>query len=289
MDFFNIKMKKKLNLINRFKKEILKGFLRLYYFLEIKYLRFFLFQNKDKKYFKINKISLLCPTKNRSKKFARFAQSLINKTNQFDRIELLIGFDLIENEIDLYEHTISELKKNGVTVKKFFDNLKTHALRNNFLAKNCNGDIIFPVNDDMIITTNNWDKIIDDEFSKNDPLEPLCIWINCDRKYKNLDFSAFPIINASWYKSLNYIVPEYFRFWYLDWWICEVSRISKRYFLSKVSIQQFHAHTFANEIDDTHNLNSTKDNLDHDYNMWLKTKTNRIEDVIKIKSTLKKL
>jgi len=289
MDFFNIKMKKKLSLINRFKKEILKGFLRLYYFLEIKYLRFFLFQNKDKKYFKINKISLLCPTKNRSKKFARFAQSLINKTNQFDRIELLIGFDLIENEIDLYEHTISELKKNGVTVKKFFDNLKTHALRNNFLAKNCNGDIIFPVNDDMIITTNNWDKIIDDEFSKNDPLEPLCIWINCDRKYKNLDFSAFPIINASWYKSLNYIVPEYFRFWYLDWWICEVSRISKRYFLSKVSIQQFHAHTFTNEIDDTHNLNSTKDNLDHDYNMWLKTKTNRIEDVIKIKSTLKKL
>jgi hypothetical protein len=289
MGFFNIKMKKKLSLINRYKKEILKGFLRLYYFLEIKYLRFFLFQNKDKKYFKINKISLLCPTKKRSKKFARFAQSLINKTNQFDRIELLIGFDLIEDEIDLYEQTISELKKNGVTVKKYFENLKTHALRNNFLAKNCNGDIIFPVNDDMIITTNNWDKIIDDEFSKNDPLEPLCIWINCDRKYKNLDFSAFPIINASWYKSLNYIVPEYFRFWYLDWWICEVSRISKRYFLSKVSIQQFHAHTFANEIDDTHNLNSTKDNLDHDYNMWLKTKTNRIEDVIKIKSTLKKL
>jgi hypothetical protein len=282
MDFFNIKMKKKLSLINRFKKEIHKGFFRLYYFLEIKYLRFFLFQNKNKKYFKINKISLLCPTKNRSKKFARFAQSLINKTNQFDRIELLIGFDLIEDEIDLYEHTISELKKNGVTIKKFFENLKTHALRNNFLAKNCHGDIIFPVNDDMIITTNNWDKIIDDEFSKNDPLEPLCIWINCDRKYKNLDFSAFPIINASWYKSLNYIVPEYFRFWYLDWWICEVSRISKRYFLSKVSIRQFHAHTFTNEIDDTHNLNSTKDNLDHDYNMWLKTKTNRIKDSYKI-------
>ena len=275
-------MKKKLSLINRFKKEILKGFLRLYYFLEIKYLRFFLFQNKDKKYFKINKISLLCPTKKRSKKFARFAQSLINKTNQFDRIELLIGFDLIEDEIDLYEHTISELKKNGVTIKKFFENLKTHALRNNFLAKNCNGDIIFPVNDDMIIKTNNWDKIIDDEFSKNDPLEPLCIWINCDRKYKNLDYSAFPIINASWHKSLNYIVPEYFRFWYLDWWICEVSRLSKRYFLSKVAIQQFHAHTFTNEIDDTHKLNSTKNNLDHDYNMWLKTKTNRIKDSYKI-------
>ena len=242
MDISNIKMKKKQNLVNRLKKEFVKGFLRFYYFFEVKYLSFFLFQNKEKKYFKTNMISLLCPTKNRSKKFARFVE-----------------------------------------------NLKTHALRNNFLAKNSIGDIIFPINDDMIITTNNWDKILDDEFSKNDPSEPLCVWVNCDRKYKNLDFSAFPIINRAWYKSLNYIVPEYFRFWYLDWWICEVSRISKRYFLSKVSIKQFHVLTFVNEIDDTHKLNSTQDNLMHDYNMWLKTKKNRIEDVIKIKSTLKRL
>lgn len=284
-----IKMKKKINLIDRFKKELIKGFLRLYYLLEIKYLRFFLFQNKDKNHFKTNTISLLCPTKNRSKKFARFVESLLNTTNQHNRIELLVGFDFIEDEINLYEQTISKLNKKSVTVKKYFKSLKSHASRNNFLAKNSNGDIIFPINDDMIMTTNNWDEIIDDEFSRNNPSEPLCIWINCDRKYKNLDFSAFPIINRAWYKSLNYIVPEYFRFWYLDWWICEVSRISKRYFLSKVSIQQFHAHTFVNEIDDTHKLNSTQDNLDHDYNMWLKTKKNRIEDVIKIKSTLKKL
>ena len=282
MDLSNIKMKKKKKLIDRLKKELVKGFLRLYFFFEVKFLRFFLFQNKEKKYFKTNKVSLLCPTKNRSKKFARFVESLLDNTNQYNRIELLVGFDLVEDEIHLYEQTISKLNKKGIIVKKYFENLKTHALRNNFLAKNCSGDIIFPINDDMIITTSNWDKILDEEFSKNDPSEPLCIWINCDRKYKNLDFSAFPIINRAWYKSLDYIVPEYFRFWYLDWWICEVSRISKRYFLSKVSIRQFHAHTFTNEIDDTHNLNSTKDNLDHDYNMWLKTKTNRIKDSYKI-------
>ena len=289
MDISNIKMKKKQNLVNRLKKEFVKGFLRFYYFFEVKYLSFFLFQNKEKKYFKTNMISLLCPTKNRSKKFARFVESLLDNTNQYNRIELLVGFDLVEDEIDLYEQTISKLNRKGITVKKYFKNLKTHALRNNFLAKNSIGDIIFPINDDMIITTNNWDKILDDEFSKNDPSEPLCVWVNCDRKYKNLDFSAFPVINVAWYKSLNYIVPEYFRFWYLDWWICEVSRISKRYFLSKVSIKQFHVLTFVNEIDDTHKLNSTQDNLMHDYNMWLKTKKNRIEDVIKIKSTLKKL
>ena len=289
MDLSNIKMKKKKKLIDKLKKELVKGFLRLYFFFEVKFLRFFLFQNKEKKYFKTNKVSLLCPTKNRSKKFARFVESLLDNTNQYNRIELLVGFDLVEDEIHLYEQTISKLNKKGIIVKKYFENLKTHALRNNFLAKNCSGDIIFPINDDMIITTSNWDKILDEEFSKNDPSEPLCIWINCDRKYKNLDFSAFPIINRTWYKSLDYIVPEYFRFWYLDWWICEVSRISKRYFLSNISIQQFHAHTFVNEIDDTHKLNSTENNLDYDYKMWLKTKKYRIEDGLKIVSTLKKI
>ena len=155
------------------------------------------------------------------------------------------------------------------------------------MAKNSTGDRIFPINDDMIITSNYWDDILDDEFSKNNPSEPLCVWVNCDRKYKNLDFSAFPIINAAWYKSLNYIVPEYFRFWYLDWWICEVSRISNRYFLSTISIHQFHADTFTNEIDSTHKLNSTQENLNHDYNMWLKTNNYRIKDSLKINSNIK--
>ena len=287
MDQVNIQMKKKLNFLNRFNKELVKGFLRLYFFLEVKYLRFFLFQNKNKKYLKVNKISLLCPTKNRSKKFARLTESLLSKTDQFYRIELLICFDLIEDEINSYEEVFSTLSNKGVDVVKFFENYKTHASRNNFLANKCTGDIIFPINDDMIFTTKKWDRIIDNEFSTNDPLEPLCVWVNCDRKYKNLDFSAFPVINVAWHNSLNYIVPEYFKFWYLDWWICEVSRLSYRYFLSSISIHQFHADTFADEIDNTHRLNSTRDNLNHDFNMWLKTKKNRIKDSIKINSFIK--
>ena len=118
MDISNIKMKKKQNLVNRLKKEFVKGFLRFYYFFEVKYLSFFLFQNKEKKYFKTNMISLLCPTKNRSKKFARFVESLLDNTNQYNRIELLVGFDLVEDEIDLYEQTISKLNRKGITVKK---------------------------------------------------------------------------------------------------------------------------------------------------------------------------
>lgn len=280
-------MKNKLQKFLRIKKEIKKGILRIYYFFEVKILKYCLFtinsfRNNDEQ-----KISLLCPTKNRSSKFKRFSVSLLNKTFNLNRIELLICFDSEEKELDKYKEEFNKLSKSGVSVKIFFKNYKTHALRNNFLAKKSEGKIIFPINDDLILITKNWDNILENEFSRNADSNPLCIWINCDRKYKNLDYSAFPVINNSWYSTLGYIVPEYFRFWYLDWWICEVSRISKNYFLSQVSIHQFHAESYENEKDSVYRQNATEDNLIHDYNMWLKTKNYRIKDSIKIKSKLK--
>ena len=196
----------------------------------------------------------------------------------------MICFDIIEEELDDYEKTLKLLSKKGIKIKKFFINLETHALRNNFLVKNSSGDIIFPINDDLILLSKNWDNIVDYEFSSINPSNPFCIWVNCDRKYKDLDYSAFPIINRYWYNLIGYIVPEYFKFWYLDWWICEVSRLSKKYFLSKIFIHQFHAETYESEKDQTYIQNATQYNLDYDYNMWLKTKNYRIQDSIKINS-----
>ena len=275
-------MKKKINLTLRVKKEITKLYLRIYYTFETFFLRLYYFKFKKKINNNKSIISLLCPTKNRHLKFKRFTDSLINKTNDINRIELLICFDSYEKEIEKYESEILRLIKKGVIVKKFFKDLGSHALRNNYLAEQCSGDIIFPINDDLIFITSNWDKIIDEEFSRNLKSNPLCVWINCDRKYKKLDYSAFPVVNYAWYKRLGYIVPEVFRFWYLDWWICEVSRISKKYFLSNVYIHQFHAETYKSEIDETYKQNATNENLEHDYNMWLKTKNNRIQDSFKI-------
>ena len=277
------KMKRKLNKFQRFKKEIIKGYLLIYYYFEVRFLKFLLFSLKKRRHTHKNKISLICPSKNRSLKFQRMSKSLIEKTNDPKRIELLICFDQIEKEIHLYDKHISDLINKGFVVKKFFENLNTHAKRNNFLATKSKGQIIFPINDDLIIISNKWDSIIDEEFSKNNEDDPLCIWINCDRKYKNLDYSAFPVINRKWYVLLGYVVPEYFKFWYLDWWICEVSRLSKKYFLSKVCIHQYHAETYIEEKDTTYLQNATQSNLDYDYNMWLKTKYFRLQDSTKIR------
>ena len=54
--------------------------------------------------------------------------------------------------------------------------------------------------------------------------------------------------------------------------------------LSEITIKQFHANKYLDEIDTTHKLNSTKKNLDHDKNKWLKTNSLRIKDSLLIKS-----
>lgn len=283
MELFITSMKSKITLNSRIKKEILKGINRIYYFFQANFLRI--------KYFKFQKkvnnclnISLLCPTKNRSIKFERMANSFIKNTKNPNKVELLICFDLVEEEIDSYNDTILKLSSKGFKVKKYFRNLKSHAHRNNFLASQSNNEIIFPINDDLVMISNGWDQIINNEFSKIPLYRPFCIWINCDRKYKFLDYSAFPVINLAWYKCLGYIVPESFIFWYLDWWICEVSRMSKKYFLSSVKIHQFHADTYLNEVDKTHIKNSTEKNLKNDLINWLNTKEKRIKDSFKILS-----
>ena len=110
-------MKKKINLTLRVKKEITKLYLRIYYTFETFFLRLYYFKFKKKINNNKSIISLLCPTKNRYLKFKRFTDSLINKTNDINRIELLICLTL-RKEIEKYESEILRLIKKLI-VKKF--------------------------------------------------------------------------------------------------------------------------------------------------------------------------
>ena len=81
--------------------------------------------------------------------------------------------DLDDPEKDRYLDLIKSYKECKINIKIYHDSLNTHAKRNNLLAQKSTGDIIFPANDDMLFVTENWDQLIDIEFSKNK------IIINC--------------------------------------------------------------------------------------------------------------
>ncbi len=276
-------MKKDIGINKKIKREILKGLKRIYWSNYTKGKYFILtliFVFKKKKVLK-NKISLLLPSKERSNKFKRMMNSINLTISDKNRLELLLLLDENEIEIDQYKNLINDEFKD-YNIKIFIKNIKTHAKRNNFLASHSSGNIIFPINDDIIFVSKFWDDFIDLEFSKCKINQPMCLWINCGKKYNYLH-TDFPIVNKKWYENLNYIGSEYFNFWYLDTWICALSHLSKKFLVTnKITVKQFSADTFENEVDNTFLINRKDGIPEKDLEIWKKTKNERVLEAKKL-------
>ncbi len=260
------------------KKDLRKGIRRLFWFFytNIKYKYLSVNFNK-KKNLKEFKISILLPTRERSVKFKRMLDSLITTCKNIYRIELLILIDEDDKELNKYEEILKDTKYKNLNSKIYIINLPSHAKRNNYLAEKSSGEILFPFNDDVIFISQNWDKEIDLEFSKIKN-QPYCLWINSGQKYLYLH-SDFPVINRIWYEKLGYIGSEFFNFWYLDTWICDLSLRSKKFLISKnIKLYQYSAHTIKEEVDSTHLKNIKNDIPKKDEIIWLETKNERKKD-----------
>ncbi len=271
--------KKKRTISQSIKKDILKGFKRIYFYLytTIKYYlistkAYFLRKNKQK-----FKISLLLPTRERAKKFERLLISLIDTCEDKKRIEILLLLDEDDKEISEYENIINKDIFKPIKFSVITKNLNTHAIRNNYLASLSSGDIIFPINDDMIFISNKWDDQIDSEFSKIDMRNPFCVWIKSNIKYRYLHCD-YPIVNKSWYKKLGYIGSENFNFWYLDTWICDLSIRSGLYLITpNIVVDQLSANRLKGEVDETYLRNINSDKEEKDNKIWDQTKDERIK------------
>ena len=269
--------KKNRSIFQSIVKDLNKGYKRIYWFIYtfIKYnyltFKFKFFNNIINN----NKISLLLPSRERSRKFKRMLISLKSKCLNINRVEILLLLDEDDKEITNYRKLIENDFKN-LNIKLIIKNLKTHALRNNYLASISNGDVLFPVNDDMIFISNHWDHNIDIEFSKNDKAKPFCLWIKSNVKYSYLHCD-YPIINREWYNRLGYVGSENFNFWYLDTWICALSMLSGKYIVTPhITVDQLSANRINKEIDETHLRNINTDKADKDLKIWNKTIDERI-------------
>ena len=136
----------KKNILKKINKEVIKGLRRIYWYnyTNIKYfylsLKFLLLNYNIFK----NKISLILPSRERSQKFERMIKSLKDTCSDLNRIEILILLDTNDKDTSEYKRII-EVNKNDLNINIFILDLKTHAKRNNYLAKKSTGDLIFPI------------------------------------------------------------------------------------------------------------------------------------------------
>jgi len=268
---------KKRDIFSKLKREFVKGIRRIYWynFTILKYFHLSFIFNLTKKKFTKHKISLLLPTRERVEKFSRMLESLMNTCKDSNRLELLVLIDSDDKDINKYKNEIKKYESR-LNINVFITNIKTNAKRHNFLAKNSSGDLIFPLNDDMIFKSNEWDYCLDVEFSKINIDEPFCLWIDAGNRYRYFHCD-YPIVNRKWYEILGYIASEHFNFWYMDWWICELSRRSNRFLLSyNIIVKQLSAHSLKEEVDKTHLKNIESGDQGKDDIIWLNTENERI-------------
>ena len=276
-------IKNKRTIIESLIKDIKKGLKRIfwftftitkYFFITIK----FKFINKKTNLYKI---SILLPSRERSKKFDRMLKSLIETCLDISRLEILLLLDSDDNQLNEYKKIVFE-KYKSLKIAILIKDLKTNAIRNNYLASISKGDVLFPINDDLVFISKNWDKSIDIEFSKINMKKPYCLWIDSGKKYAYLHCD-FPILNRSWYERLGYIGSEFFNFWYMDTWICDLCFKSKKFIVTKkIKVNQLSADTLQNEVDNTF-LRNKKDGIpEKDFKIWNETKNNRFLDSKKL-------
>ena len=268
------------NLFQSINKDILKGFKRIYWFNYLKFKKIFLNLKSEK--FKKYNISILYPTRERSAKFNRMLNSLTINCNDPSRINIMLLFDTDEPELEKYKDVINDKLYKNLNFQIHIKDLKNHAIRNNYLASISNDMILFPVNDDIIFKSKDWDKFIDKEFSKIDISKPYCIWTDTGQKYPYLH-SDFPILNKAWYDRLGYLSSEIFNHWYFDTWICDLSIRSKKFHLSSdIKIYQYSAHSIKEEVDATHLRITKNDNASKDKIIWDESLPIRIIDATKL-------
>lgn len=265
-------------------KDIKKGFSRLFWYnyLNIKYfllnLKKFFFNYSIKKF----TIGVLYPTRERSQKFERMLITMSDNCFDKKRINIFLLFDSDEPEYENYLNIINNKLYSDFTFKIFIKDLKNHAQRNNFLASESKDEILFPVNDDIILKSKNWDLVIDKEFSKIKSNLPYCVWPDAGQKYTYLH-SDFPIVNRSWFNRLGYISSDIFNHWYFDTWICDLCKKSRKFHITPfIKIFQFSAHSIKEEVDKTHLRNANNDKAEKDKILWINSNDKRKLDSNKL-------
>lgn len=156
---------------------------------------------KNSKNHKYN-IAILLPTRGRTDALSRSVISLVNRALDKDKIQLLlafdnddqIGYDYFEKEVAPY------LESKGVDYEAFeFDSLGYEGLNQyyNSLAKNADADWFFIWNDDAIMESTGWDRII---ASHTGNFKLLAV-----RTHRDHPYSIFPIIPTEWHDVMGYL------------------------------------------------------------------------------------
>jgi hypothetical protein len=150
-------------------------------------------------------IAVLLPTRGRTDALSRSVMSLINRAVDSSSVQLLLGFDHDDHEG--IEHFQNELEPWLIDKKvnydaQVFERLGYNRLNEyvNALAVSSDADWLMFWNDDAMMDTAGWDKVISTHTGE---FKCLAVHTHNDHPY-----SIFPIVPREWLDHLGYLSPH---------------------------------------------------------------------------------
>ena len=150
-------------------------------------------------------IAVLLPTRGRTDALSRSVISLVNRAVMLDKIQLMFAFDNDDDvgKAHFTEHLQPWLDSKGVDYTAMeFEPLGYGRLNEyiNALAQQASADWLFFWNDDAIMDSSGWDKVISGYTGQ---FKLLAVHTHKDHPY-----SIFPIVPKAWQDVLGYLSPH---------------------------------------------------------------------------------
>jgi len=139
-------------------------------------------------------ISILLPTRKRVKQLQKSVESLINCSSDPTKLQFLFGIDDDDNESLEFLKTSKYPHQSVLKFKRLgYQNLHIY---NNSLCSYAQGTWVMFFNDDAIMNTKDWDKIIEANKTFN---------VLRTKELTNHPYSIFPIFPWDWFRLLDHI------------------------------------------------------------------------------------
>jgi hypothetical protein len=106
-------------------------------------------------------ISILCPTRGRPDNVVRKVQSILSTASEPNLVEILFY-------VDLDDYTFPNEILEFSNVKKVVGPRMWLSILQNVLYAQASGEIIMYSGDDVVFESNNWDKMVRNEFSASE-------------------------------------------------------------------------------------------------------------------------
>ncbi len=231
----------------------------------------------------MKKISILTPSRGRPGNALNMVQSVIVKAKDRDNLKLWFWLDKDDLRLDEYMQNLVHgpyaewihiMEEERQPLGKCW----------NAMAKNeaQQGDILMMGNDDWVMTTGEWDRMVRDEVKRfKDNVYVLYPHDSNDGK------CSFPIVSKQWVKTLGYLYPEIFEFLAHDTYTERVGEKLGR--LHKIDITLDHKH-FAfgkSKYDETYRFWRDKGSTRRDVELLDNSQELITSDVKKLKKLMK--